>query len=120
MVEISAEQIRQRENIEHSETGADRCLSITFRIPCETDAGSKIVQRWILNHGLAGGLLRIPYVMQIRRQVVGFTKHSCRFVTNSQVQGEIGANAEIVLDIEAEDLVADAPVRTFSGYGTSE
>src|SRR5439155_12387490 len=120
VVEISTEQVRQRENIENSETGANGCLSITLRIPGQADAGSKIAQRWILDHGLAGGLLRIPDVVEIGCQVIGFAEHSGRFVTHSKIQGEIGTNAEIVLGIEAENLVANAPVRAFSGYGTSE
>src|SRR5690349_6331468 len=53
VVEISAEQVWERENIEHSETGANRRPAITPRIPGEALPGSKIAQRGILDHGLA-------------------------------------------------------------------
>ena len=65
MVEISTKQVRQRENIEHSETGANRRFAGASRIPREADPGSKIAQRRILVHGLAGSLMRIPQVTEI-------------------------------------------------------
>src|SRR5262249_62418043 len=43
-----------------------------------------------------------------------------RLVTPSKVEGEIGADAKIVLDIEAENLVADTAIGTFSGHCTGE
>ena len=65
MIEISTEQVRQWENIEHPEAGADRCFARACRVPREADPGSKIVQRRILVHGLAGGDLRIRQVTEI-------------------------------------------------------
>ena len=65
MVEISTKQVRQGKNVEHSEAGANRGLAGAGRVPGQADPGSKIVQRWVLVHGLAGGDLRIRQVTEI-------------------------------------------------------
>src|SRR5579859_4069736 len=54
VVHISAEQVRQREDVEHTESGANRGFAAAGGIPGKANPGSEILVRGVLEIRVAG------------------------------------------------------------------
>src|SRR5204863_6171209 len=103
--------IRQGNDIEHSDSAADRSLAIFERIPGEANSGSEILERRVVVVGIAGTHLRIGDVSQVSDLPIHLFDYGVHVISHTEIQCQVGADTEIVLKISSENrvsLAADA------------
>src|SRR5712691_5679857 len=93
----------------HPESSPDRCLAVGPRVPGKPDARREIFVGTLeprVSESRRGGGQGIPEVADL---AIDFRRDRGELVAKPQVEGEVGPNLEIVLEIESEQVLAPAP-----------
>src|SRR5712691_6797225 len=108
----------QRQLVVEPKASTDRHLPIALRVPGESDARREVFQGVVLEQAsalgiadpwdrlstrgeLSGGL--VVYREQCGISSLGIMRHLCRFVAQSEVDGEVRTEAPVVLEVYAVD-----------------
>src|SRR5579859_335568 len=101
-------EVRQGENVKHSEPRPDGRFSIPKRIPCKADARLKVAERRV---GLKKGTnrwFRVRHMEQGATPSVNLGDDRGHLVAQTQVYSEVAAQSHVVQDICAEYRLAQA------------
>src|SRR5262249_33260702 len=103
--------LRQNLVVKDAETGPDRRLSTSKRIPRQTDPRRKILERGIRVPWFTLSDRGVGDIAKIRDFPVYFRRHGDELIAQSEVDSEVGLQADVVLCKESEQALAVTAVR---------
>ena len=119
---IQTELIRQWQHIENAESAAHRRFSILKRIPGESNSRLKVFSRGVVpdegvymlrstrtaGAGSHAGRGAINQCRNFLNPVVSVSRQSCEFITQPQINCQVGTKTPIVVNISGEETLANS------------
>ena len=96
------ELIRESDDIEHRDSASDRRLAVLERVPSEAETGRKVLFPRVVEVRITGNRRGVSDVTQICKFSIYFRRNRTDFIAHTQIDREVGTDAEVVLDIRAE------------------
>src|SRR5438105_924251 len=111
--------VGQRQYIENAKAAPDRRLVIGRRIPGKTNARFEVTKRRVQKVGGAEVWFGVRQMKQVREPVVRLGRDRSHLIAEARVDGQISPDTDIILNVRAEEGLAN-PKRRYGNRKQSD